>query len=70
MKIKNPNYADPVKVYVAAKKAAINTYLAGLPANKTHITPDEIRAAFPAEAAKLTDGTIAEIAAALGLVIE
>lgn len=70
MKIKNPNYIDKVESYVAAKKAAIQTWLAGLPADKRHITPDEIRAQFPAEAAKLTDGTIAEICKVIGLTVE
>lgn len=67
MKIKNPAFADPVDAYVAAKKTAINTWLASHPTNKQFITADEIRAAFPAEAAFLTDGTIAEIAKALGM---
>lgn len=70
MKIKNPNYIDPVNAYVAAKKGAINTWLAGRPTNQQFITPAEIRAQFPAEADSLTDGTIAEICKAIGLTIE
>lgn len=67
MRVVNPAYADPVAAYVAAKKTAISNWLASLPTNKQFITADEIRAAFPSEAAFLTDGTIAEIAKALGL---
>lgn len=70
MKIHNPNFADPVTAYVSAKKSAIQTWLAGLPADKQFITPAEIRAQFPGEAVKLTDGTIAEIAKVIGLKVE
>lgn len=69
MKIQNPNYADPVRAYVAAKKNAIQTWLASLPTDKQFITPAEIRAQFPGEAAKLTDGTIAEICKVIGLAV-
>lgn len=70
MRIKNPNFADPVAAYVAGKKNAIGTWLAGQPANKRFITPADIRAQFPADADRLTDGTIAELCKALGLSIE
>lgn len=67
MKIKNPKFADPVAAYVAANKTAIQTWINNQPADARNITAEEIRAAFPTQAAKLTDGTIAEIAKALGL---
>lgn len=69
MMIKNPNFADPVAAYVESRKTAIQNFLAAQPADKRFITADEIRASFPAEAAKLTDGTIAEICRVLGLKI-
>lgn len=67
MKIRNPKFSDPVSVYVAANKTAIQTWLNNRPTDQRDISADEIRAAFPAQAAFLTDGTIAEIAKALGL---
>lgn len=70
MKIRNPVFADPIAAYVAANKTAIQTWLNNRPATARYITADEIRAAFPAKAAFLTDGTIAEIAKALGLSVE
>lgn len=70
MKIKNPLFVDPVTAYVASRKTAIQNFLAAQPTDKRHITADEIRAAFPAEAAKLTDGTIAEICRVIGLEVE
>lgn len=70
MKIRNPKFSDPVASYVAANKTAIQTWLNNQPTDARYITADEIRAAFPAQAAFLTDGTIAEICAALGLRVE
>lgn len=70
MKIKNPLFADPVTAYVTSRKTAIQNFLASQPTTKRHISADEIRAAFPGEAAKLTDGTIAEICRVLALEIE
>lgn len=67
MKLKNPKYASPVAAFVGAKKSAVLLWINARPASQENITADEIRAAFPAEAATLTDGMIAEIAAALGL---
>lgn len=70
MRIENPNFVDPVTVYVTEKKAAINTWLASLPTSQRYITATEIRSAFPTEAEFLSDGTIAEIAKVLGLNVE
>lgn len=66
MKIRNPNYIDPVATFVAANKAAMQSWLAGQ-SGKEFVLPAEIRAAFPALADKLTDGMIHEIARALAL---
>ncbi len=66
MKIRNPSYVSPVAAFVAANKDAISVWLAG---KGEFVTADDIRAAFPTKAAQLTDGMIAEICNALGLVI-
>lgn len=70
MRILNPKFADPIAAYVTANKTAIQTWINNRPTAARYITADEIRAAFPAQAAFLTDGTIAEICAALGLRVE
>jgi hypothetical protein len=70
MKIANPKFVDPIAAYVAANKTAIQTWINNRPTDARYITADEIRAAFPAQAAFLTDGTIAEICKALGLTVE
>lgn len=70
MRIQNPNFSDPATAFISGKKNAIQAWLSGLGAEKRFVSADEIRAQFPAEAKQLTDGTIAEIAKALGLKVE
>lgn len=68
MKIRNPNFVDPTSAFVAANKANIDSWIKSRPGE--WITDDQIRAQFPALAAQLTDGMIAEIAKALNLTVE
>ena len=68
MRLRNPTFVDPITTFANTNKAAIQAWLSA-PAQviKREITFDEIRAAFPALAAQLTDGTIAEICQVLGI---
>lgn len=68
MKIQNPFYVDPIATYALSVKAAFASYLTTNKALET-IDFDKIRADFPAEASKLTDGVIAEICQILGVKI-
>lgn len=70
MRIRNPKYRAPASDYVAMKKTEVQAWLAAMPAGKRFVTAADFRAQFPADADVLTDGVIAEIAAALGLVVE
>lgn len=70
MKIRNPNFADPVAAFVASKKGAIQAWIATRPATEQFITAEQLRAKFPDDADKLTDGMIEEIARALGLGVD
>lgn len=68
MKIKNPLYVSPLVAKIAARKNAVQTFLAA----QTTETIDfaVIRAALPlAERAEWTDGMIAQLAQDLGLTV-
>jgi hypothetical protein len=66
IKIRNPNFVDTVTTWVTANKAAIQQFFVDHAATEV-LTGDAIRAALPALADKLTDGTIAEIARTLDI---
>lgn len=66
MKILNPKFVNPDDAVLQSKKAAINVFLNSLPANQESVSADDIRAAFPADAAILTDGMIDGIITSLG----
>lgn len=69
MKIKNPDYVDPVAVLVTANKAAFRAVFKSR-LTDSHLTFEELRAALPPGLAdKLTDGVIDEICKSLGLEI-
>jgi hypothetical protein len=59
--------ASGVAAFVAARKAAIQTWLTTNADAEGMVDFEAVRAAFPAYAAQLTDGMIEEIAKSLGL---
>lgn len=68
MKIKNPLYVSPIVAKIAARKGAVQTFLAAQ--NTETIDFATIRAALPAaERADWTDGMIAQLAQDLGLTV-
>lgn len=68
MKIKNPLHVSPMVDKIAARKAAIQTFLAAQPGEFIEFAT--IRAALPlAERAEWTDGMIAQLAQDLGLTV-
>lgn len=68
MKIKNPLYVHPVVAKIAARKGAIQAFLAAQ--NTDTIDFATIRAALPlAERAEWSDGMIQQLAQDLGLVV-
>lgn len=69
MKVLNPNYVSPVTAYALSVKDTVAAYLLTNKASRT-LEFDKIRQDFPAEAAKLTDGMLAEIFKELGLKVE
>lgn len=68
MKLKNPNYIDPVDTYIATHTAAIQGFFAERTTDE-FIAFDDVRARFPGEAANLTDGMIAEICQRLNIAV-
>jgi hypothetical protein len=66
----NPNYVSPVAAWAAANKNGVNAWLAAAPqSGMSVISFDYIRANAAGMATK-TDGELAELCKALGLVVE
>lgn len=69
MKLRNPNPATPGQAVVAAKKAAVQAFIAAQTGDT--IDFDAIRASFTApERAALTDGVLSQVCAELGYRVE
>jgi hypothetical protein len=67
VKLRNPNYTSAAHALANTKRAAVQAYLAELPAAQEFVSFDDIRASFPApERAALTNGVLHQILQDLG----
>lgn len=69
MRIKNPNYVDPITAKATAIGAKIKAAMTS-EMNKNGFTLDELKAKFPGDAADLTPGMLSEIAQRNGWTVE
>lgn len=69
MRLKNPNAANPGAAQVAELAGKVGA-LMNAQAAKTEFSAAELRALLPADAARLTDGMVSEIAQRMGWKLE